>query len=59
MIAVGNEQGNATVKAAIGGLTTQTRSIERTIAALELGTIDLAGSDSLDSPDAVPVSITP
>lgn len=53
MIAVGNTEGNATVQAAIDGLITQTRSIERAIAALELGTIELEGSDSLDSPDAV------
>lgn len=53
MIAVGNEAGNATVQAAIDALVKQTRSIERAIAALELGAIDLEGSDSLDSPDAV------
>lgn len=53
MIAVGNDEGNAAVQAAIDGLVTQTRSIERAIAALELGTIELEGSDSLDSPDAV------
>lgn len=53
MIAVGNEEGNATVQAAIDGLITQTRSIERAITALELGAIELEGSDSLDSPNAV------
>jgi len=53
MIAIGNDEGNATVQAAIDGLITQTRSIERAIAALELGTIELEGSDSLDSPNAV------
>ena len=53
MIAVGNDEGNATVQAAIDGLITQTRSIERAIAALELGAIELEGSDSLNSPDAV------
>ncbi|MBU2486392.1 MAG: peptidase [Alphaproteobacteria bacterium] len=53
MIAVGNDDGNATVQAAIDGLIAQTRSIERAIAALELGAIELEGSDSLDSPDAV------
>jgi len=53
MIATSNEEGNATVQAAIDGLIKQTRSIERAIAALELGTIELEGSDSLDSPDAV------
>jgi len=53
MIATGNDEGNAAVQAAIDGLVTQTRSIERAIAALELGSIELEGSDSLDSPDAV------
>lgn len=53
MIATSNAEGNATVQAAIDGLIRQTRSIERAIAALELGTIELEGSDSLDSPDAV------
>ena len=53
MIAVGNDEGNAVVQAAIDGLITQTRSIERAIAALDLGSIELEGSDSLDSPDAI------
>lgn len=53
MIAVGNDEGNAAVQAAIDGLITQTRSIERAIAALDLDDIELEGSDSLDSPDAV------
>lgn len=53
MIATGNEEGNAIVQAGIDGLIKQTRSIERVIAALELGSVDLEGSDSLDSPDAV------
>ncbi|MEO1747263.1 MAG: imelysin family protein, partial [Pseudomonadota bacterium] len=53
MIAVGNDEGNAVVQAAIDGLVDQTRSIERVIAALDLGTIELEGSDSLDNPNAV------
>jgi len=53
MIAVGNDEGNAAIQAAIDGLITQTRSIERAIAALDLGAVELEGSDSLDSPDAV------
>jgi putative iron-regulated protein len=53
MIAVGNDEGNAAVQAAIDGLITQTRSIERAIAALDLDAIELEGSDSLDGPDAV------
>ncbi len=53
MIAQGNEKGNAVVQAAIDGLVAQTRSIERVIGALELGEIQLEGSDSLDKPGAV------
>ncbi|WP_319517512.1 imelysin family protein [uncultured Martelella sp.] len=53
MIGEGNDEGNATVQAAIDGLIAQTPSIERAIAALELGQIELEGSDSLDNPDAV------
>lgn len=53
MIAQGNTEGNAVVQAVIDGLVAQTRSIERVIAALELGDIELEGSDSLDKPDAV------
>ena len=53
MIASGNDAGNAVVQAAIDGLVKQTRSIERAIAALDLGTIELEGSDSLDNVSAV------
>ena len=53
MIGEGNAEGNAVVQAAIDGLVTQTKSIERAIAALDLGAIELEGSDSLDKPDAV------
>ena len=53
MIGEGNTEGNAVVQAAIDGLVKQTKSIERAIAALELGTIELEGSDSLDNPNAV------
>lgn len=53
MIGEGNTEGNAVVQAAIDGLVAQTPSIERAIAALDLGQIDLEGSDSLDNPDAV------
>ncbi len=53
MIASGNKEGNAVVQAAIDGLVKQTSSIERAIAALDLGTIELEGSDSLDNPNAV------
>lgn len=53
MIANGNAEGNATVQAAIDGLVKQTRAIERVIAALDLGSIELEGSDSLDNPGSV------
>ena len=53
MIGEGNDRGNAVVQAAIDALIDQTRSIERAVAALGLGTIDLEGSDSLDNPNAV------
>lgn len=53
MIAQGNKEGNAVVQVAIDRLVDQTRSLERVIAALELGDIELEGSDSLDKPDAV------
>ncbi|NTJ44274.1 peptidase [Agrobacterium larrymoorei] len=53
MIGEGNKEGNATVQAAIDGLLDQTKTIERVIAALNLGKIQLEGSDSLDSPNAV------
>ncbi|MGK9054729.1 imelysin family protein [Neorhizobium petrolearium] len=53
MIGEGNTQGNAVVQKAIDGLVDQTKSIERVIAALDLGTVELEGSDSLDNPDAV------
>ncbi|WP_237173963.1 imelysin family protein [Paracandidimonas lactea] len=53
MIAQGNKEGNAIVQAASDALIVQTRSIERVIAALELGAIQLEGSDSLDAPNAV------
>ena len=53
MIGEGNEAGNATVQAAIDGLIDQTRSIERVVAAVDLGQVEIEGSDSLDNPDAV------
>ena len=53
MIGEGNDEGNAVVQAAIDGLIAQTPSIERAIAALDLGQIELEGSDSLDAPEAV------
>lgn len=53
MIGEGNTEGNATVQAAIDGLIDQTKTIERVIASLDLGTVELEGSDSLDNPEAV------
>lgn len=53
MIGEGNAEGNAVVHAAIDGLVDQTKSIERVITALDLGKIELEGSDSLDNPNAV------
>ena len=53
MLGEGNAAGNAVVQAAIDGLVSQTRPIERAIAALDLGEVELEGSDSLDDPDAV------
>ena len=53
MIGEGNKKGNAVVQAAIDGLVDQTKSVQRVIAALDLGTVKLEGSDSLDNPGAV------
>ncbi len=53
MIGEGNAEGNAVVQAAIDGLVAQTRPIERAVAALGLGSIEIEGSDSLDNPNAV------
>ncbi|NDV85829.1 peptidase [Aurantimonas aggregata] len=52
-IGEGNAEGNARVQAAIDGLVKQTRSIERAVAALDLGNVTIEGSDSLDNVDAV------
>jgi putative iron-regulated protein len=53
MIGEGNDEGNAAVQAVIDGLVAQTRSLERVIAALDLGGVTIEGSDSLDNPGAV------
>jgi len=53
MLAPDNAAGNAVVQLGIDRLIDQTRSIERVIARLELGDVELEGSDSLDNPDAV------
>lgn len=53
MIGENNAEGNATVQKAIDGLIAQTQTIERVIAVLDLGKLELEGSDSLDNPSAV------
>jgi putative iron-regulated protein len=53
MIGEGNTKGNAVVQHVIDGLLDQTKSIQRVIASLDLGTIKLEGSDSLDDPSKV------
>ncbi len=53
MIGEGNAEGNATIQAAIDGLIAQAKTVQRVIASLDLGTIELEGSDSLDNPNAV------
>ena len=53
LIAEDNAEGNAKVQAAVDALVDQTRGIEQVIAKLELGTVELEGSDSLDDPGAV------
>jgi putative iron-regulated protein len=53
MIGDGNADGNAVVQKAIDGLIDQTKTIERVITTLNLGKVELEGSDSLDNPDAV------
>ncbi len=50
MIGEGNAEGNAVVEAAIGALIAQTKEFERAIAALELTSVKIEGSDSLDDP---------
>ncbi len=52
MLAMGNEEGAAIITKAVDALVTQTRSIERAVAALG-GEIEVEGSDSLDNPNAV------
>lgn len=53
MIGEGNDEGNAVVQTLIDALVDQTRSLERVIAALDLGGVTIEGSDSLDDPGAV------
>jgi putative iron-regulated protein len=53
MLAEGNAEGNAAIQAAVDALLAQVPSIERAVAALDLGSVAFEGSDSLDNPDAV------
>ncbi|MDV7141467.1 imelysin family protein [Tropicimonas sp. TH_r6] len=53
LIGAGNDEGNAIVQAAIDALIAQTRNIERAVAAVGLDGVEVEGSDSLDSPNAV------
>jgi putative iron-regulated protein len=52
MLAPGNAQGETLILGAVDALVTQTRSIERAVAALGLQA-SFEGSDSLDNPNAV------
>ncbi|SIS67368.1 imelysin family protein [Phaeovulum vinaykumarii] len=52
MLARGNDTGEVLIQTAVDGLVAQTRSIERVVAALDLGGISIEGSDSLDDPAA-------
>ncbi|EYR83351.1 imelysin family protein [Shinella sp. 838] len=53
MIGEGNAEGNKVVQTAVDSLIDQTKTIERVIGSLDLGKIELEGSDSLDNPNAV------
>lgn len=53
MLDPNNEAGGALITTAVDALVTQTRSIERAVAALNLDAIEFEGSDSLDDPNAV------
>ena len=53
MLAEDNPEGNAMVEAVITALQEQTKLIEQVVAALDLGSLEFEGSDSLDNPEAV------
>lgn len=53
MLGEGNEKGNAVIQAAIDALLAQTKTIQRTVAALKLNEITFEGSESLDKPGVV------
>ena len=53
MLAEGNAEGNKAIQTAVDDLVDQSKTVQRIIAALDLGNIKLEGSDSLDNPEAV------
>jgi putative iron-regulated protein len=53
MIGSGNSSGNAKVQAAITALTEQTKAISEVGIVLGLNSLDIEGSDSLDSPQSI------
>jgi putative iron-regulated protein len=53
LIGSGNTAGNAVIQNVVDALVGQTRVIEKIITALELGKVELEGSDSLDNPSAI------
>ena len=53
MIAPGNSEGGQLVQNFVDALVAQTRVTEEVIAALNLGEVEIEGSDSLDNPAAV------
>lgn len=53
MIGEGNTEGNAVIQATVDTLVKQTRTMERIVSVLGLSAVEIAGSDSLDNPNAV------
>jgi putative iron-regulated protein len=53
MLERGNTAGKALVMGGVKGLIDQTRSLERVVTLLDLGALEIEGSDSLDNPSAV------
>ena len=53
MLGPDNAEGNQVIQNVVDALVEQTRSIERVVAVLDLGSVAFEGSDSLDDPEAV------
>jgi len=53
MLERGNAAGEELILSAVDALVAQTRSIERAVAVLDVDSVGIEGSDSLDDPDAV------